>query len=456
MNPKRFTSSLLIGAAFAGLIASDASADSVAYIKGGDVYLSTGDGARQFQVTSGGGYDHVSQADDGTLLATTTADSHLRRLDRLGNVLSDIEVPVSNHTPSMITFQGPFDADISPNGQTAAYGFIESGFFTDPTTNEITAATHNGTGFTSSTVEKGFTDEGYKYSRDWDAPEFVDDQNVLLSNGPLDTYDDPIAVEQVGSGNAVNWFTDPAVRHPMEASINRNKSIIAAVNGPEAAQMMVYHDTNGQLGTKAGAALNVESCFTYSGAKISSPTFNAAGTRGYWSTADGLETAPFAMTPGDNGCGTAVDATTIVPGATSPDWGPADVPAGRPAAPAPAPAPAPGPKATPKPVPAPAPKSGENGGGGSSTITLSVKRVALRKALKSGLVLTVKGGGGKASATATVAGRTVATGSTTSTRLTLRFTKAAKRSLARKRKVTLKVKVARGGRTGSTSITLAR
>jgi hypothetical protein len=47
--------------------APTASADSIAYVNktDGNVYLSTSDGSRQYQVTSTGGYGDVSQADDG-------------------------------------------------------------------------------------------------------------------------------------------------------------------------------------------------------------------------------------------------------------------------------------------------------------------------------------------------------------------------------------------------------
>lgn len=460
MNPKRFTSTLLLGAALAGLVAADAQADSVAYVKAGDVYLSTGDGARQFQVTSGGGYTDVAQADDGTLVATT-ADAHLRRLDRLGAVLSDIVTPVSDHSGGVIRFQGPFDADVSPDGRTVGYGFIESGLFSDPTTGTMSAQTRNGAGFTSSSALTGFTDTGYKHSLDWDAPEFVDNQNVLLSNGPVDPYNDTIAVEQVGTGHPVNWFSDDDIHHPMEASISRNKLVIAAVDGPGRGKMVVYHDTDGKLGSTPGQPLNVEACFTYSGTGIASPTFNADGTRGYWATSDGLVTAPFGMRAGAGGCGNAVNATTLVPGATSPDWGPADVPTSRPAAPAPAPAPGPAPAPAVKLPPTPAKPGTGTGAGGAgsptaSSIKVTVRRVALRKALSSGLTITVAGGSGTAKATATVGGRTVATGRGSSARITLRFTKAARKALARKRSLTLKVQVARGGRSASTSIRLAR
>ena len=51
------------------VIAAPASADSIAYVKGGDVWLATPDGARQQQVTHTGTYSYVSQADDGTMIA---------------------------------------------------------------------------------------------------------------------------------------------------------------------------------------------------------------------------------------------------------------------------------------------------------------------------------------------------------------------------------------------------
>ena len=452
MDIKRFTSTLLAGAALTGLAAADAQADSVAYVKGGDIYLSTTDGARQFQVTSGGGYDHVSQADDGTLLASTVADSGLRHLDRLGNVLSSITTPVSYHGGGVIRFQGPFDADISPDGKTVGYGFIESGLFLDPTTGDQSSDTRNGAGFTKPDALTGFTDDGYKHSLDWDAPEFVDNQNVLLSNGPVDPYNDTIAVEQVGTGHPVNWFHDPDVRHPLEASISRNKLIIAAVDGPDRGKMVVYHDTNGQLGMAQGQPLNVESCFTYTGTNISSPTFSADGARGFWATSDGIVSAPFNM--GAAGCGTAQNAATIAPGGSSPDWGPADVPTGRPT---PAPVPSgpvvPGPKPAPKPNPGPKGDKGDTNG--SSGLKLTVRGAKLRGALRSGLVVGVAGSG-KATGVARSGGRKVATGTTTSKRLTLRFTRQARRTLARKHRVTLTIAVTRGGRQATRKVTLTR
>src|ERR1051325_1750630 len=59
-----------------------ASADSIAYVSSGDIYLSTSDGARQYRVTSTGGYSDVSQADDGTMIAPHGIRLH--RINRQG------------------------------------------------------------------------------------------------------------------------------------------------------------------------------------------------------------------------------------------------------------------------------------------------------------------------------------------------------------------------------------
>jgi hypothetical protein len=89
-----------VGAALAAVAsaAPAAHADSIAYIKDGNVWLSTPDGARRHQVTAGGAYADVSQADDGTMIALTGVRLH--KLDRFGRVLADFDTPVSDTRPA--------------------------------------------------------------------------------------------------------------------------------------------------------------------------------------------------------------------------------------------------------------------------------------------------------------------------------------------------------------------
>src|SRR4051794_16138236 len=113
-----FTTALIVLACGAPV----ASADSIAYIKDGNVWLLTGDGSRQFQVTSTGGYSDVSQANDGTMIALNGVRLH--RLDRMGNVTADFDTPVSNNQPAgQKSFWGPYNPAISPDATKVAYTY---------------------------------------------------------------------------------------------------------------------------------------------------------------------------------------------------------------------------------------------------------------------------------------------------------------------------------------------
>ena len=443
MNTHRLITTLLATAAVSGVAAGTASADSVAYIKNGNVYLTPGDLSREFQVTSTGGYSAVSQADDGTLMATAGGD--LRRLDRLGNVLSDIKTPVSDAANGVDQFYGPFNADISPDGKTAAYGFVHNGWYTD-SEGYTDFEERNGAGFTKSDALTGFTDAGYKYSTDWDAPEFIDNQTVLVTNGP-GYPSDPFAYETVGSGDPTGWFTDPNNMHPLDGTVSRNRRLIAAVVGPDRQKLDVYRDQDEQVGG------NVNSCFTYSGSgtyKYESPTFNADGTKLYWSDGATLEWAPI----GDmsSTCANGLAGADSIAGATSPDWGPADVPTTRPNTPT----------TTTKTTTTPTTPTVPNVPHAAQLKLLAQPAGKLAKALRSGASVPVSAIG---VGTVTVKARTgktvVASGKAHAAKpgrllVHLKFTKAAQRQFRHRKHVTLSLTITQGSQHVTGQLRLAR
>jgi hypothetical protein len=63
-------------------LAATASAHSIVYIKDGNVWLTSPDAAKQYQVTCDGGYASPSQADDGTIVALRA--KQFVRMDRSG------------------------------------------------------------------------------------------------------------------------------------------------------------------------------------------------------------------------------------------------------------------------------------------------------------------------------------------------------------------------------------
>jgi hypothetical protein len=400
----------LAAAAFIGSAAGAASADSIAYIKGGDVWLTTTDAARQFQVTGTGGYVGVSQADDGTMLATT-ADNSLVRLDRYGSTLSSIRTPVSQPLNGGSTvFEGPYDADISPDGRTVGYSFMKFGLYQYPDGSRD-ADMYDGHGFTKSDALTGFTDTGYKYAKDWESPEFLDNNTVLVSNGP-GYPSTPFAIETVGSGDPRSWFADPDNMHPMEATISRNRRFIAAVVGTGRLGLSVYRIGDGRI---ENATIN--KCMTYSdaagqGYAYNSPTISGDGKVLAWGSGRGLDIAP--LGDGSTTCPDPRSGDEFLPGASQPDWGPADVPASRPAdKPLPGGAPTGGSPAAPTPPAAAAaparttpatpqggPASGlpnlglgrsgsGSGSGATSSLTVKVGTARLAAILRSGLTVTV-------------------------------------------------------------------
>src|SRR3954454_8501680 len=95
-----------------------AAADSIVYVKDGNVWLSSPDASKQYQVTFDGGYSSPSQANDGTIAAIHARQ--LVRLDRSGHVLSAID---AIGTGNNANFYGPYEARISPDGSKIAYWF---------------------------------------------------------------------------------------------------------------------------------------------------------------------------------------------------------------------------------------------------------------------------------------------------------------------------------------------
>ena len=113
-------------------LAGPASADSISFLRGGDIWVASPDGANQVQITRGGGYSYQSQADDGTFIAL--AGRRLRRISRGGEVLADFSTPVSAEKVDDKTsyFMGPFDPEISPDGSRVVYSYLWQDIFNKP------------------------------------------------------------------------------------------------------------------------------------------------------------------------------------------------------------------------------------------------------------------------------------------------------------------------------------
>ena len=130
MTTSRRAALLLGCAALALTIAAPAHADSIAYVKDGNVWLASPDGAKGYQVTFDGGYTSPSQADDGTIVAMQAR--RFVRMDRSGHRIGDAVAGVGTTPTPGTSLYGPYEPRVSPDGKRIAYWFGSYTSYYDP------------------------------------------------------------------------------------------------------------------------------------------------------------------------------------------------------------------------------------------------------------------------------------------------------------------------------------
>lgn len=122
MLPHRRTLLAVAVTAAAALgVAGPAAADSIVFIKDGNVWLTSPDGAKSYAVTSDGGYSSPSQADDGTIAALQ--GKSFVRMDPSGRQLNAPVAGMGTPPVPANDFFGPYEPRISPDGKRIAYWF---------------------------------------------------------------------------------------------------------------------------------------------------------------------------------------------------------------------------------------------------------------------------------------------------------------------------------------------
>ncbi|MCW3039165.1 MAG: hypothetical protein JWM31_1070, partial [Solirubrobacterales bacterium] len=342
---RRCSLALALTAVALGGAAPTAHADSIAYIKDGNVWLSTSDGARQFQVTTRGGYSDVSQADDGTMIALTGV--RLQKLDRLGNVLADFDTPVSDTRPAgSRTFFGPFDPAISPDGSKVAYDWF---YMTQSQTSTcyppqcVTAINEGGAGYSHTDRATDWDEPGFAQHSGWRNPSWVDNATTILSDPTHLPNDDVVVDVPEGRGQSgflvKGWFSDSVGGNPHTSGgeVSRDRAKAAFVTGENDSSLTLYRVASFPTTFKDGeadAGTRPAVCYRYRdpvGGRFGTPSFAPDGTQVATAAGDGIEVATVPSFAG--GCtttGASPSMRLLIPGGTQPDWGPADVPAGRP------------------------------------------------------------------------------------------------------------------------------
>ena len=441
----------LLSAALACLplaLAASAQADSISFIRSGDIWVAAADGTQQTQLTKDGGYAYQSRADDGSFIALH--GRNLRRLSPTGDVTAEFSTPVSGEqtAPKTAYFKGPFKPEISPDGSKVAYEYWFQDYYTDPGCGTAAFCTDTrasvGIGYSHADRLTSWDEPGLGRQSGWVDPSWIDNGTLLQSDKSVRPNVDAI-IDHPGNGNQTieRWFEDDlGAWYLRDGEVSRRGDAVAFLTttprdwsdahiGQQDDQITLYRLTG------APPAGTPERCFSFANADAiyASPSIAPDGGHVAWASRSRETGSPWEIRVGDvpslaGGCRPAPgDSRTLIADATQPDWSPAPVPGAAASAPAAAAAAS---------APAPAAQS-------TASIAARVAKSKLRRALARGLAvrLTVPAAGSLA-VKATRAGRTVATATRRVNRagnvtVTLRFTRKARRTLRRARAAKLAI-----------------
>src|SRR3954469_1330955 len=210
LAPMKRTPWIAAAAALVALVCAPAAiADSIAYVRDGNVWLSTPGGSRSYQVTFNGGYSDVSQADDGTLIALNGVRLH--KLDRSGAVVADFDTPVSDTRPAPAkALYGPYGPAISPDGTKVAYTYY---YMTQSQSNTcfppecVVAINEGGTGYSWADCQTGWDDPALGYHSGWRFPGGGAGEQTMLStpthalNADVSSTASPTAATATGTSS---------------------------------------------------------------------------------------------------------------------------------------------------------------------------------------------------------------------------------------------------------------
>jgi hypothetical protein len=330
---------LAIALTACAIAAAPASADSIVYAKQGNLYLTSPDGSKGYQLTFDGGYSSPSQADDGTIGALHY--KQLVRLNRSGQLLNaPIEAMGSDGVHGI---GGPYEPRISPDGKRFAYYFYVETSFDDLEHNIRWIDTGSYGTWTWADHFTGPADES-EYLKGYEQAEWVTNDRLLGNAGMfLNMW-----TWKLGTGHgytwqagqwwfglqdppdeygvaAYHWYTDPALspdgsKLAMTDGENDNSQLlIAATHGPAWSGEPPYAEVD-YVNPQSDLNPPTIQCVTARG-KYVNPSWSHDNSTLAYGTTDGVHVM---AVPSSFDCSQVTD-RLLVPGAEDPAFGPADV-----------------------------------------------------------------------------------------------------------------------------------
>jgi hypothetical protein len=320
------------------IAAAPASADSIVYAKQGNLYLTSPDGSKGYQLAFDGGYSSPSQADDGTIGALHY--KQLVRMNRSGQLLNaPIEAMGSDGVHGI---GGPYEPRISPDGKRFAYYFYVQTSFDDLEHNVRWIDTGSYGTWTWADHFTGPADES-EYLKGYEQAEWITNDRLLGNAGmflnmwtwKLGTghgYTWPAAQWWFGLQDppdqwgvaAYHWYTDPALSPDgsklamTDSETDDSQLLLAATHGPAWSGEPPYAEVD-YVNPQSDLNPPTIECATPRG-KYTNPSWSRDGKLLTYGTADGVHV----MSVPSLECG-QISERLLVPGGVDPAFGPADV-----------------------------------------------------------------------------------------------------------------------------------